>query len=299
MKNKFRNLLIPCTLVFIIISCNEEQVNINMSKDIQPTVIHVYNEENDVIESIVESSQTVESQVILSENQDYFIREIQIFGHSLDRETVLSRIDTNISIEVVGWSENGLFAYRSRHHREDGRFGGWVYSFVIIDTNNNEVLKRDFIEMSSWMFFDGEYVPVTEEILGYLSGEYKTKWNAILEENNINGRIDNPFESVFQYNLLDFPIDSFYSWFEVPDIIEWKLILGNNTIQKIISENTMEEDHRWDNIYARKILGYFKSPYENKIVIAVGRYYWGAFSGGFSFAGIELFSFNMDDILNH
>ena len=299
MKNIFRNLLISCTLVFIIVSCNEEQVNINMSKDIQPTVIHVYNEENDVIESIVESSQTVESQVILSENQDYFIREIQIFGHALDRETVLSRIDTYISIEVVGWSENGLFAYRSRHHREDGRFGGWVYSFVIIDTNNNEVLKRDFIEMSSWMFFDGEYVPVTEEILGYLSGEYKTKWNAILEENNINGRIDNPFESVFQYNLLDFPIDSFYSWFEVPDIIEWKLILGNNTIQKIISENTMEEDHRWDNIYARKILGYFKSPYENKIVIAVGRYYWGAFSGGFSFAGIELFSFNMDDILNH
>jgi hypothetical protein len=237
--------------------------------------------------------------VILSENQDYFIREIQIFGYTLDRETVLSRIDTNISIEVVGWSENGLFAYRSRHHREDGRFGGWVYSFVIIDTNNNEILKRDFIEMSSWMFFDGEYVPVTEEILGYLSGEYKTKWNAILEENNINGRIDNPFESVFQYDLLDFPIDSFYSWFEVPDIIEWKLILGNNTIQKIISENTMEEDHRWDNIYARKILGYFKSPYENRIVIAVGRYYWGAFSGGFSFAGIELFSFNMDDILNH
>ena len=291
-KKKYLNIFMMCISIFFVTSCTEEKTN----SDIQLTTIYSYNEEDDLIESIVMADQVVESKIFLSESQNYFIRT---FGRVLDRETVLLRIGANATIEMIGWSENGLFAYRLRRYMSDGRFEGWVYALVVIDTNSNRLVEWNSFEMSDWMFYDGEFIPVTEEMLYELSREYGMNWNTLLETHNISGRVESPFESNFHNNLLEFPINGFHCLFYVLSETEWKLVLDNGVVQKLINKNIGEEDQRWDNTSARKILGYFKSPYDNRIVVVVAWYYWGAFSGGISNAGFELFGFNMDYLLEY
>ena len=113
-----------------------------------------------------------------------------------------------------------------------------------------------------------------------------------------------------------FPINNFYGWLEHSittimqwqegtnrdwevDIVSWKLLIGNDRVQKIITEKEEEEYRFVDNISGRKILGYYKSPYENRIVVVVSRYRFVPLSGGNRSVSLDVFGCNMNVGLNY
>jgi len=113
-------------------------------------------------------------------------------------------------------------------------------------------------------------------------------------------------------DFLKFPINNFDCWFDFQikretsfdedwgedvtcDTVNWKLIIGNKTIQKKISENSDESKIPFfGNVSGRRILGYYKSPYENRIVVVVINYSWVSYSGGYYSVGLGLFGCNMN-----
>jgi hypothetical protein len=188
---------------------------------------------------------------------------------------------------------------------DTGRGTGWVYSLKIIDTVTDEIIEADSIEL-----YDDE--PLEGEMSGDVSSEYKTKWNALLEKHNIVGRIDDPVSESFKKDLLKFPVNNFNCWFDYQvkrsvdfdedwggditrDTVNWKLVIGNNTIQKKISEDSNQYGgNSFLYIYGRKIIGYYKSPYENRIVVVTTNYSWVSYSGGYHSVGLDLFGCNMN-----
>jgi hypothetical protein len=78
------------------------------------------------------------------------------------------------------------------------------------------------------------------------------------------------------------------------DIINWKLLVGNDAVQKKITENVDDKRTGWyENISGRKILGYYKSPYENRIVVITTHFDWISFSEGYYTVGFDLFGCHM------
>jgi len=245
-------------------------------------------------------------EIISSGSSQYFIRSIGGFENNNKAMEIL-RLDTNpfTEIEKIGWSAKGFFAYRCRSYLDNGQGTGWVYSLKIINAVTDEIIEEDSIEL-----YDPE--DESEKISDNLSREYKTKWNKILEKHNITERIDDPISENFQTDLLKFPINNFNCWFDYQvkrktnfdedwdedityDTVNWKLIIGNNTIQKKISENFDEyKIPFFGNISGRKILGYYKSPYENRIVVVTTNYFWYSYSGGYYSVRLDLFGCNMN-----
>jgi len=245
-------------------------------------------------------------ETISSGSSRYFIRSIGDFENNNEAMKQL-KLDTNpfTKIEMIGWTAKGLFAYRCRCYMDDGRGTGWVYSLKIIDTVTDEIIEEDSIEL-----YDPE--DESEEMPAALSGEHKTKWNKILEKYNIAERVNDPVSEIFKMDFLKFPINNFDCWFDYQvkretsfdedwdeyityDTVNWKLIIGNNTIKKKISEDTDEyKVPFFANISGRKILGYYKSPYENRIVVITTNYYWYSYSGGYYSVGLDLFGCNMN-----
>lgn len=245
-------------------------------------------------------------ETISSGSSQYFIRSIGGFENNNEAMKQL-KLDTNpfTKIETIGWTAKGLFAYRCRCYIDDGRGTGWVYSLKIIDTVTDEIIEEDSIEL-----YDPE--DESEEMPAALSGEHKTKWNKILEKYNIAGRVNDPVSENFKMDFIKFPINNFDCWFDYQvkretsfdedwdeyityDTVNWKLIIGNNTIKKKISEDSDEyKVPFFANISGRKILGYYKSPYENRIVVITTNYYWYSYSGGYYYVGLDLFGCNMN-----
>ena len=245
-------------------------------------------------------------EIIFSGSSQYFIHSIGGSENNNDAMKIL-KLDTNpfTEIEKIGWSGKGLFAYRCRCYLDNGQGTGWVYSLKIINTITDKIIEEDSIEL-----YDPDYEP--EEMPGDLSGEYKTKWNTILKKHNIVGRVDDPISENFKMDFYEFPINNFNCWFDYHvkrvtkydqtygenmtyNNVNWKLIIGNNVIQKKISEDFGEYGGNYFfNIYGRKILGYYKSPYENRIVVVTTNYYWVSYSGGYYSVGLDLFGCNMN-----
>jgi len=245
-------------------------------------------------------------EIISSGSSQYFIRSIGSFENNNEAMKLL-QLDTNpfTDIEMIGWSAKGLFAYRCRCYMDNGQGTGWIYSFKIIDAVTDKIIEEDSIEL-----YDPE--DESEEMPAALSGEYKTKWNKILEKHNIAGRVNDPVSENFKMDFLKFPINNFNCWFDyqikretnfdeswdediTSDTVNWKLIIGNSTIQKKISENSDEYGMPFfGNVSGRKILGYYKSPYENRIVVITINYFWYSYSGGYYSVGLDLFGCNMN-----
>jgi hypothetical protein len=245
-------------------------------------------------------------EIISSGSSQYFIRSIGSFENDKKAMEQL-KLDTNpfTDIEMIGWTAKGLFAYRCRCYLDNGQGTGWVYSLTIINTITDKIIENDSIEL-----YDPE--DDSEKMSDALSAEYKTKWNKILEKHNIAGRVDSPVSEKFKMNLLKFPVNNFNCWFDYQiirktnfdedwdedityDTVNWKLIIGNNTIQKKVSEDSDEyKIPFFGNVSGRRILGYYKSPYENRIVIITINYYWYSYSGGYYSVGLDLFGCNMN-----
>jgi hypothetical protein len=173
-------------------------------------------------------------------------------------------------VEIVGWSTNGAVAYR--HITTGSEAGSRDYHFVIFNAVNDETMQDDILRM--YHRYD--------EIQDELSKGYKAKWNMLLKMYDIIGYIDDPFKDISQHNFNTFPVNDFDCWFDYTieknkddfaNVIDWKLIMGNNNVKKIISHAT---ERGYYDIHGRKILGYYKSPYENRLAIFVSssiRYY--------------------------
>jgi hypothetical protein len=257
----------------------------------------------------------------VSGKQQYFIRSNADFEGN---EMKILKLDTNpyTAIEMIGWSNNGLFAYRTRHMHDSGLWGGWIYSLIIINTVTDEIIEREsFIVNTAINQDDAKHLNSTllpEDISSDLTKEYIAKWNSILRNYKISGEVGNPIAYNFVNNLLKFPINDYNCWLDDPeytfekykfktgdevefkkDVYNWLLIIGNENIQKIISEGKDELYADMPNINGRKILGYYKSPYENRIVVVTIYYDWIAFSGGYHTVKLDLFGCNMNVGLSH
>jgi len=253
--------------------------------------------------------------------QPYFIRSNTDLEGYVKREMEILKLDTNpyTAIEMIGWSNNGLFAYRTKHLNDSGMWGGWIYSLVIIDTVTDEIIERErFIVNTAIDQDDAKNLNATllpEGIYNEISKEYIAKWNAILRNHKISGEVGNPIAGEFVNNLLKFPINNYNCWFDDPeytfekykyksgdevvefkkDVYNWILIIGNENIQKKISEGKDElYSSDMPNINGRRILGYYKSPYENRIIVVTIYYDWVAFSGGYHTVKLDLFGCNMN-----
>ena len=212
-------------------------------------------------------------------------------------ENIKTNLDENSNspIEIVGWSKDGLLAYRRVLFGGDGP--GVQYDIVIFNPIDDMVIEKD--SMVVYNYFDEE---VDKEYINEKVIEYKAKWNLLLEKYNIIGRIDNPTGRIVQTDFLQFPMGNFDCWFDYviengpgrfsrTTWINWKLIVGNDKVQKII--NTAKEQE-YVEISGRKILGYIKNPYANRIVVLVNYF---AFYFG-PRGRVDLYGCNMDVGLN-
>ena len=162
-------------------------------------------------------------------------------------------------IDLIGWSRNGLLAYR---YSDDGVLG-WIYCFTIVNTITDEIVEQDSI--ASWV------VHKEEEIEAYVE-----KWNLLLEKNNIVGKVVDPCAKIDENTAIGFPFGNYGCWFDytVSEIssfnektlmYNWKLIIGNEFVQKIVTQQITRDP----NLVRIKIIGYYKSPYENRIAIFI------------------------------
>ena len=266
----------------------------------------------------------------VSNNADYFIRTYgEIFG-ILESNEAMEMLKMNANpftdIEMVGWSKTGSLAYRYRYLIDDGMIYCWVYSLAVINAVTDEIIKEDTAAVVD-IKEDPENREYIDTISGFLnfkiffkeeleeaSIEYSNKWNVILGEHNISARVSAPFSETFRQDLLQFPMNDFYSRLEHNistvtrrqtdsdleiDIVSWKLIIGNDRVQKIITERKDEEYRIVDNISGRKILGYYKSPYENRIAVVVSHYRYTPISGGYHGVKLDVLGCNMNVGLNY
>ena len=308
-------------LIFLITSCDKKEVN-NVNENIG---LKSNSTENEKAE-IYENETIVNHEFISTVKQQYFIRSNADFEGN---EMKILKLDTNpyTAIEMIGWSNNGLFAYRTKHIHDSGMWGGWIYSLIVLDTISDEIIEREsFIagDTANYEYLqdvaknlDATVLP--KEIDNEITKKYIAKWNTILRNYKISGEAGNPIAGDFVNNLLEFPINDFYCWFddhkytvekhiiksgnEVVEVekavYNWKLIIGNVNIRKIISEGKDEFYGDMPKINGRKILGYYKNPYENRIVVVTICYDWIAFSGGYHTVKLDLFECNMNVGLSH
>jgi hypothetical protein len=166
-----------------------------------------------------------------------------------------------IFIEIIGWSRTGLFAYRTRFYNPASSGSG--YGLIIFNAVTDIIIENDEIYTSA-PFYDG---PNEKDII-----EIRNKWNGLLNKYGIIGQVRNPVEEIKEGGYQNFGKENIECWFDYEVIsidnfyidINWKLLIGIGRSQKLVSSNN---DPYWRQIYARRIVGYYRSPYENRIVI--------------------------------
>jgi len=129
-KKYFRlHFLYILVLIFFITSCNKKEVD-------------SVNENLGLKSNSAENETIVSREFISTEKQQYFIRSNTDFEGN---EMEILKLDTNpyTAIELIGWSNNGLFAYRTRHMHDSGMWGGWIYSLIVLNTINDEIIERE------------------------------------------------------------------------------------------------------------------------------------------------------------
>jgi hypothetical protein len=173
----------------------------------------------------------------------------------------LDLIRYQLYLNPIGWSSKGLFAYQTRFY--DGHLSG--EKLIIFDAVEDKLIEESFIPGDDVM------------------EEYEEKlllWNNILEKYQINNRLSTLQRLTEPYQLQDFPVShnsrNLLSWFEysvTPPFeykdmsnkchieIEWDLFVGDDNIYKKVSSKGGE------SFSGAKILGYLKSPFEERIVI--------------------------------
>ena len=217
------------------------------------------------------------------------------------------KLDANpyTAIEPVGWSIDGLFAYRYRYLQDSGSGQFWIYALAIINTADGKTAEKDSVETEA-----AGAGPAKER--SGLSEQYKSKWNAMLKKHNIDGSVDDPLSEKFKADLRQFPVSGVHYRFDyyfnkvtedreegdaltVVDTVKWKLIIGSGGAQKTIADEVKVMRSSFPNdIYGRKILGYYGSPCSGRIAVIVSEYHWTPFSGGHYTVGLDVFGCSLN-----
>jgi hypothetical protein len=188
-------------------------------------------------------------------------------SYEMTKEQIFNFIE--VIIKPRGWSADGLFSCQYLIHRGTG---GEKTILKIVDTISDEILRESVKEIE---FFSVQY---EEEIV-------------VTAKNNAEERLRNHKElgeiSLFKKDLGDvvlpqaFPLvegsQKYSCWFnytveklnegDARSIIKWKLYAGNGFGSKVISSG---EYKTYEGVISgKRIVGYYKSPYEDRIVIVV------------------------------
>jgi hypothetical protein len=201
-------------------------------------------------------------------------------------ETLKTLIDeAPVKVNLIGWTPEGTVIVKYQDRTE--RWGGAVY--LVIDA-----VEDDYLCSILYSEARESYYSVPAEPGRYITREEtEHKWAEILNKYNIAG--SPPLNNEFTGELpLEFPCIHegvpYYAWFEydieeldVPvesesnysdEIYSYKCVMdlyaGNKEMEKSICRwEYLGEDTDFSWLGGRKIIGYYKSPYENRIVVVV------------------------------
>jgi uncharacterized repeat protein (TIGR02543 family) len=176
-------------------------------------------------------------------------------------------------IEPIGWSRNGLFAYRIDGSNSVIPASG--YDLNIFDTVTDEYIDNKTV----WTSFPDEGFEYPDD---KVLAEIKQEWQEFLAKYEIIGEVQNPIAEIEDYAYFPFEEGTgyginnnttFYCWFEYElinsdeewedEIIDWKLMVEVDNKQKLVASGRESSFMLW----GKQIKGYFKSPYENRIII--------------------------------
>ncbi len=192
-----------------------------------------------------------------------------LVGDNEENPVIKTRIYWSPRIGVVGWTKNGLFAYRKidNYQQENG------VKLVIINAIEDKIIEEEKI-ITSW---EGWKENSKEEIEDGLK-----KWNELLKIYGFQEEIKEVFSQTNFVKPMQFPMsenDKTYDCW-IDSVIEerddywttkWNLIVSNEEMKKVIAsgeEKTYGFDH--ENSYlGSAVIGYFLSPYENRIIVLI------------------------------
>jgi len=265
-----------------------------------------------------------EKTVIKNSGKQEYIHSLGFIAGVRNRYQLQLETNSSTPFEMIGWSKDGLFAYRYIQNEENIHFSNKeraylpveiskTYTLIIFNAITNKIVERERLLVGDDYLgiYGGSAVSILydERLRNRTLNEYKVMWNLLLEKHSIIGKIDSPFSSDFKNDLTEFPINNYSCTFDyiiehpnnmfprVESFIEWKLIIGNDVVKKIIIENNEKIERFEGFITGRKILGYYKSPYENRIVVVVNYYNYRPHSlGGWLTGTLNLFGYNLDEI---
>jgi hypothetical protein len=202
--------------------------------------------------------------------------------NEIDSRIIRNAEDLRYDENIIGWSPNGYVAFKNR-----GSFGYYSFNYGPNGLSIIKVVIFNAIEDIMLEEFEIKYNENT------ITEEYKrdslNKFNTLLQKYNINRRME-IFENGLPWTMApQFPFRignrSYDCWLEATienygdygeAVINWKLVVNNGT-----NNNTVATGKNAATGYGpgvSQILGYYKSPYEDRIIIVV-RHFQRSFEG--------------------
>ena len=198
-----------------------------------------------------------------------FIIPLTIFGQKYQEPDLVNLIDAEYSgmgsnfpeFGLIGWSKDGLFAYREI--LSDGWIGTYADNIIIYNLKNDEIVESFSFSISNE--YDGiEYPP------GNSPWEYfQRSINRLLSKYEIIQAYSNKFYTkkyIDKYEIIIKNRTSTCEW-EYDDEYEheYRLLVGNSkTGYKKVGDGLLGCGSSSMNFE-----GYFKSPFENRILIVL------------------------------
>jgi hypothetical protein len=226
--------------------------------------------------------------------QESTVRQNGKVIYMADKEYMDNKIITDVGIgqyleNIIGWSPKGLYAFQTMQGY--GEYSIPTLNLVIWST----VEDRKITEVKTK--YDRENI--TEQ----MKADGLARFNQVLREYNINGRVDTFRDQRDWTAPLQFPHKVngavYDSWLEASienygdyesAAMKWKLVVGNGTKNKTIASGVNAAEGY--GCGASQILGYFESPYENRIIVVV-RHFKRVFEGDIEFS-IERYGCHLD-----
>ena len=194
-----------------------------------------------------------------------------------------------VFIEPVGWTNKGIFAFRTTWFNDVMPGGG--YALRIFDTVTCESIENDLLLLYyNWDESTDERTAQAEEI-----ARIKTRWPRLLDRYGITGVIEDPAREIREGGYQSFEGSDYRCYFDYEiygnkqwsEEIEWRLIVEFEGKRKTVFSTRIASDI----VCGEKIIGYYKSPYENRIAVLVVNIvsgFEGAVDTSISFFGCDM-----------
>ena len=248
---------------FMLFACNENAKNNND--------VPIFQDANQIvgeIASTMEDSSPTEKLLQTADISTDTDTAIDQENYAYDADIVTGTRQSQIGfmassriVDVIGWSYTGLFAYRTTWDAPAIPASG--YKLIIFDAVTNNEIVSDLFSWPSPPWHEPDALPPSPETR---IAETRTRWNELLSSYGIAGYVANPVEEITEGGYNFFGGNGFDVWFDykrIWDEVTWELNAEIGNRQK-----TIYSGHDFMGVtHARKIIGYYKSPHENRIVI--------------------------------